>query len=334
MRRLANSVGAPTVLALLAVANGVLLLGSLVLGAYGAGPGDVIQALLSGGAGPEGVGFIVFDLRLPRALVALLAGSGLGMAGALLQGVTRNPLAAPSILGLSQGAAAAAVAGLVFAPGLSTGAVSALAFAGSAVASLLLYLFAWRDGLAPARLILVGVGLAAIGAALTTLTVTLGELYRVERALVWLMGSVHGSGWTEVRALAPAVLVVGPLAWAGSRSLDVLGLGEDVAQELGSRVVRSRVVFLGAAVVLTGASVAAAGSVAFVGLMAPHLARRLVGPRMSVTLPATALMGALLVVAADMVARTVFAPTELPCGIVTAVLGAPFFLYLLLRRPA
>lgn len=321
------------VLAALGTANAVVLLAALVMGEYGVGPVEALQTLLTPGGDRVGSAFVVVDLRLPRALVAGLAGAALGIAGALLQGVTRNPLAAPSILGLTQGAALGAVLALVFAPTLSTGVVSLLALLGACGASALLYLLAWRGGLPPARLLLVGVGLAAMGTALTTLAVTVGELHRVERALVWMMGSVHGSEWSDVRAMAPWVLLVGPLTLSGARALDVLGLGDDVARELGASVARTRALLLAAAVALTGVAVAAAGTVAFVGLMAPHLARRLVGPRAAVLLPATGLLGGLLLIGADLLARTVLAPVELPCGLVTAVLGAPFFLYLLLRRP-
>lgn len=325
--------GAAVVLLGLAAANLAALWAALVLGELAVGPIEALRALTVPAAERVGTTFVVTDLRLPRALVAGLAGAALGVAGTLLQGITRNPLAAPSVLGLTQGASLAAVVAVVFVPTLGMDTVSLLAFVGAGAASLLLYLLAWRGGLPPSRLLLVGIGLAAIGTALVTLTITIGDLHRVERALVWMMGSVQGAEWSSVTALAPWVLVVAPLTLTGARALDVLGLGDDVARELGASVTRTRATLMAGAVALTGAAVAAAGTVTFIGLMAPHLARRLVGPRSDVLLPTSALVGALILIGADIVARTALAPIELPCGVVTAVLGAPFFVYLLLRQP-
>lgn len=196
----------------------------------------------------------------------------------------------------------------------------------------MIYLLAWRKGDSPIRMILVGVGLQAIAVAGTTLMITFGDIYDVQRALIWLTGSVYARSWAELKALLPWLLLFSPLALLLARHLNILNLGEEVARGLGSRVEWQRGLLLLAAVALAGASVAAAGTIGFVGLMAPHFARRLVGPLHEGLLPTAGLVGGLMVVAADLVGRTLFAPIELPCGLITAVTGAPFFVYLLYRQ--
>ena len=195
-------------------------------------------------------------------------------------------------------------------------------------------MLAWKRGDSPIRLILVGIGLAFVTGALTSIMITFGDVYDVQRALIWLTGSVYGRSWDEVWALLPWLIVFLPLAQALTRPLNALNLGEDVARGVGVQVVWQRGLLLLTAVALAGSTVAAAGTIGFVGLMAPHLARRLVGPSHEGLLPTAALLGGLLVVAADLVGRTVFAPIEVPCGIVTAVIGAPFFIWLLYHRAA
>jgi iron complex transport system permease protein len=183
----------------------------------------------------------------------------------------------------------------------------------------------------PLRLILVGVGVAAVAYALTTAIITVGRIFAVGTAVVWMAGSVYGRTWEHLGPLVPWVAILLPATWMAARHLDVLGMGDDVAQALGARVELARGVLLFMSVGLAGAAVATAGAVGFVGLMAPHIARLLVGPSHAGVLPTTALTGGLLVVAADLVGRTFFGPAEVPCGIITAALGAPFFLYLLHR---
>jgi len=193
---------------------------------------------------------------------------------------------------------------------------------------------AWQGGDSPLRLILVGIGLGAVTSACTTLMITFGEINSVQQALVWLTGSVYGRSWAEFRALLPWIVVFVPLAFLLARDLNALNLGEDVAQGLGTRVFGQRGLLILAAVALAGASVAAAGTIGFVGLMSPHIARRLVGPDHTGLLPTAGMIGAFIIVAADLVGRTVFAPIELPVGLITAIIGAPFFIYLLWRQRA
>lgn len=318
-------------LALLLVILAVMVV-NMGVGEYPIGPLDVLRTLVGLPTGEDNYHFVVNILRLPRMLVAAMVGVALAVAGTILQGLTRNPLAAPGILGINAGAGLAAVTLIVVFTGVAASVIPVAAFAGGAGVAVLIYVLAWQGGDSPIRLILVGIGLGAISGALTTLMITFGEINNVQRALVWLTGSVYGRSWAEVWAIVPWIGVFVPLTWLLARDLNVLNLGEDVAQGLGVAVALRRGLLLLAAVALAGASVATAGTIGFVGLMAPHIGRRLVGPDHLGLVPVAALVGALIVVAADLVGRTLLAPTELPCGLITAAIGAPFFIYLLWRQ--
>lgn len=290
---------------------------------------DVIKTVLHLPTANPDNDFIVNTLRLPRMLVAALVGVALGVSGTIMQGLTRNPLADPGIIGVSAGAALVAVTLIVVFKEVPAGVLPFAAFAGSLLIAGLIYILAWRGGDSPIRLILVGIGLGSITSAAITLMITFGNIYDVQRAMIWLSGSVYGRSWSEFWALLPWVALLVPIAFLLSRQLNALNLGEEVARGLGSRVAFDRGVLLITAVALAGATVAAAGTIGFVGLMAPHLARRLVGPSHEGMLPTAGIIGGLIVVVADLVGRTIIAPIELPCGLVTAAIGAPFFIYLL-----
>ena len=304
----------------------------LAVGEYPIPPLDVVRTLLGIQTSDSSYAFIVQTLRLPRALVALLVGAALAVAGAILQGLTRNPLAAPDVIGINTGASLAAVTLIVAFPSVSSSYLPPAAFGGALVVALLLYVLAWKGHSSPARLILVGIGLAAIAHALTWLLISSGNIQEVSQALIWLTGSVYARGWEELWALTPWVAVLLPFAFGYARHLNALGLGDDVATGLGGRVELARGLLLLASVGLAGAAVATAGLMAFVGLMAPHIARQMVGPSGGALLPTAAVTGAALVVLSDLAGRMVFSPTELPAGIVTAVLGAPYFVFLLYRN--
>jgi iron complex transport system permease protein len=322
----------PPVLLLATLATLIAMIVNVGVGEYPIAPLDVIKSVLHLPSAGAEHSFIVNTLRLPRMLVAALVGLALGISGAIMQGLTRNPLADPDILGISPGAGLAAVTLIVVVQSVSSDLVSLGAFAGALLAALLIYLLAWRSGDSPLRLILVGVGLGAIAGALTTLMLTFGNLYDVQRALSWLTGSIYGRSWKEFWALLPWVLLFTPPALLLARDLNALHLGEEIAQGLGVRVTLRRGMLMLIAVALAGATVAAAGTIGFVGLMAPHIGRRLVGADHIGLLPTAGLVGAFTVVAADLVGRTLFAPIELPVGLVTAAIGAPFFLFLLWRQ--
>ncbi len=321
--------------AVLVVGLGLMLAAMVInigVGEYPIAPLDVVRTVVGLPTGEADHAFIVNVLRLPRMLVAGGVGLALGLAGAIMQGLTRNPLADPGLLGISAGAGLAAVTLIVAVKAVEPGVVPLAAFGGGAAVAALIYLLAWRGGDSPIRLILIGIGLSAVCGALTSLMITFGDVYDVQRALIWLTGSVYGRSWKELWALAPWLAVFAPLALALARDLNTLNLGEDVARGLGNAVGRQRGLLLLTAVALAGASVAAAGTVGFVGLIAPHVARRLVGSDHSGLLPTSGVLGALLVVVADLVGRTVIAPIELPVGLITAAVGAPFFMALMWLR--
>jgi iron complex transport system permease protein len=319
----------PPVLLLTLLATLAAMVVNIGIGEYPIAPLDVIRAVLRLPSNNTDYAFIVNTLRLPRMLVAALVGLALGISGAILQGLTRNPLADPGILGISAGAGLVAVTLIVVVKNVPAGVIPLAAFAGGASVAGLIYVLAWRGGDSPIRLILVGIGLSAMAGAATQLMITFGDLYDVQRALIWLAGSVYGRSWDDFWPLLPWLVVFVPLALLLARDLNALNLGEEMARGLGSRVPFQRGLLLLTAVALAGATVAAAGTIGFVGLMAPHFARRLVGPDHRGLLPTAGMLGALIVVGADLVGRTILAPIELPAGLVTAAIGAPFFIYLL-----
>lgn len=316
------------ILSLISLMVGVL---KVAQGEYPIPPLDVLKTLLGLPTENPDYPFIIHTLRLPRTLVAFGAGVGLAISGTLLQCLTRNPLADPAIIGVNAGAGVAAVLLILLVPTVSTFALSVSAFAGAALVTFAIYLLAWKQGSSPIRLILVGVGLTAALSAVTTVLITFGEVNGAGQALVWLAGSVYGRGWEHVTALFPWLSVLVPLSWMLSRPLNVLNLGDDLARGLGLSLEwqRGYVILLSAA--LAGVSVATAGTLGFIGLIAPHLGRQFVGPGHEGLIPVAALIGGLLVVLADWLGQALFAPLEFPCGVMLAIIGAPYFLYLLVR---
>lgn len=304
---------------------------SLSFGSYPVPPLDIIKAILGLKTSDPQSPFVVISLRLPRVLLAWLVGIAFALSGTIMQGLTRNPLAEPGITGVSTGAGLAAVSVIVLFPAAPPIVLHASAFIGALLVALLLYLLAGTGQRSPLRLILVGVGLGVVAGSTTTLMLTFTNIYNVNQAMLWLAGSVSGKSWSQVWPLLLILGVVGSLAWLFSRHLNVLQLGEEVAVGVGSQVELQRSLLLLFSVALAGASVATAGTVGFVGLMAPHLARQLVGPMHEKLLPVAALIGGLILAEADFLGRTLFSPTELPCGLLTSILGGPYFLYLLAR---
>lgn len=328
-RRLATAtLGRLSVAALVALAA---LLLCLCLGKVWLTPTQVFAALVERQGG--GLGFIVTQLRLPRALLAALVGSALAVSGLLLQGQVRNPLASPDLLGITSGASAGAVFYLaVLAGSLGPHGLPLAAMLGAGLAALLVYGLAWNHGASPLRLVLVGVGVSAMLAAATTFLLVFSPLTTTLSAYVWLTGSVYGASWPEVRALGLWWLVLLlPLA-ALARHAVLAQLDDDLARGLGVRLQRQRAALLALAVALAGVAIAWGGAIAFVGLIAPHIARRLLPAGFAAQALMAALAGALLVMLADLLGRTLFLPLDLPAGIFVAALGAPFFLYLLIRQ--
>ncbi len=274
--------------------------------------------------------FTVWNNRLPRALLAIAVGAAAALAGAIVQGVILNPLAAPDTLSLNHGASLGAVLTLMFWPGAPLWALPLVAFVGAAVAfTVLMLVCGRRAGILQTALI--GVALSALYAALVDYLM-LSRGMEINTAMVWLTGSLWGRSWPFVQIALPFIILLLPLALLAANSLDLLSLGRDKAASLGLNVPRQRLLLLGLAVLLAAAAVAVAGPLSFLGLVAPHLARQLVGGRHRLLLPATMLTGALILQLSDIAVRIIKPPLELPAGIFTALLGAPYFFYLLKRR--
>lgn len=318
-------------LAALAALLAAGLIVSLGVGAVVIPPGQVIAVLgarltASAPASAQDA-IIIWDLRLPRALLAAAIGAGLAAAGAAYQAVFRNPLADPFVIGASGGAALGATAAIV--TGLP--AVMPAAFIGAVAAVIAVYLLAQAGGRPSAvNLLLAGAALSTLLSAAMTLLMFLSDR-TLHEVFAWLMGGLAGRSWPHLRTAGPAV-VVGVLAlWALARPLDALTGGEESAQSLGLNLSRARFAIVAAATLATAAAVAAGGIIGFVGLIVPHAGRRLIGGAHAGLLPISALAGGLLVLLADDLARTVMAPVELPVGALMALIGAPFFLWLLKR---
>ncbi|RAO13593.1 Vitamin B12 import system permease protein BtuC [Micromonospora noduli] len=318
-------VAVTAVLTVCAVAVGMLAGDTWVL------LGDVVN-WVNGTTGPAYT--FVLDQRWPRVAAAVLAGAALAVAGTTVQAVCRNPLAEPGILGITAGAGLGAVSLLTFVPLAGVWAVSGVAGLGAMLAFALVYGLAWRGGLSSDRLVLIGFGAWQGGMAVITYLVVAFDPWNTGKALTWLSGSTYGRMPTQVLPVLIALLVLTPAVVAARRELDLMALDDDTPRVLGVRLERTRLIALGAAALLTSTAVSAVGVIGFVGLVAPHAARALVGGRHSRVLPVAALLGAALVSIADTLGRTVIAPAQIPAGLVTAMIGTPYFVWLLWRSRA
>lgn len=308
---------------------------SLNLGYLQIAPLDVIKTLF--GFGTKNDQLTLFEFRLPRMVIAILIGASLAVAGAVLQGVSRNGLADPGILGINAGAGFSIVLYIFFSQGaatlgtLSIFAMPLFALVGGLSAAFIIYLLAWKKGVTPTRLILVGIGVnAGFGAALLIFQLKMKPTDFMQAA-VWLSGSIWGTNWKFVLAVLPWVFILIPIVVYYARYLNILTLGDQLAAGLGVAVEKKRRLLLFIAVALASSSVAVGGGISFVGLVVPHLARRIVGPKHQVLLPTSALLGALLMLVADTIGRNILLPSEIPVGIVVSILGAPYFIYLLIK---
>ncbi len=273
---------------------------------------------------------ILENIRLPRTIVAVLVGVNLSLSGAILQAVMKNPLADPHIIGISSGAGLFGIAVMMIA-GDAGALVTPAAFIGAMLAAALIYLLAWKDGIRPIRVILAGVAVSAfLGAGISALLIFYSD--KVHGALLWMVGGLSARSWQHVEILLP-YSIAGTLAtFLAARHLNVLQLGDEVATGLGLRVNLVRTVLTAIAALLAASAVCVVGLLGFVGLIVPHTTRLILGSDYRLLLPGAALLGAAVVTISDTFARTIFAPTELPVGILMAMLGAPFFLYLLRRE--
>ena len=334
----------PTAVSLLWVIGVVTLAGSaavaITLGPAGLSVGEVTSILVGhlGGTAADVTPIrdgIVWDLRLPRTLLAALCGAGLGLCGAIMQSLLRNPLADPFVLGISSGASTGAVLIVILGVGSGVIGLSSGAFIGAVISFALVLLLAHAAGGTPDRVILAGVAATQLFSALTSfIVITSADPEQTRGVMFWLLGSLGGADWLDV-ALCAAVVAVGlVVCLTHSRALDAFAFGEDAAASLGVNVWRVRVTLLLATALMTAVIVSVAGAIGFVGLVLPHAARALVGSNHRRLLPASALIGSIFLVWVDAVARTAIAPQELPAGVVTALVGVPAFAVILWRRKA
>ncbi len=318
-----------------AITAAIVFITSIAIGDMKISPLSIIKVFFGGGTEMEQL--VVTSFRLPRIIVALMVGISLAVAGGILQGMIRNPLASPDILGITGGAAVAVVGFLAFFSNTNNALTVSIkwlplaAFIGAGVIAILVYILAWKNGISPLRLVLIGIGVSALMQALTTLMMILGPIYRASQANIWITGTVHGSTWANVGILVPLTILLVILALVMTRNMNIQELGDDIATGVGSHVQWQRLIFMIISTALIGGSVAFAGGIGFVGLMAPHMARRLVGSSFGALLPVSALIGGILVMLADLVGRTLFSPLEIPAGVFTSAIGAPYFIYLLFR---
>lgn len=304
----------------------VLFAVSLMVGHTFYGLGDVLRVVA--GQTVPGASFTVGELRLPRACLGLLAGACLGAGGVTFQTMLRNPLAAPDVIGIQQGASAAAVIAVVFLS-VSQTMVSVLAIAAALATALAIYLLSFKDGVVGTRLILIGIGVAAMLHSVVTYVLARADQWDLQVAMRWLTGSLNHAGWEVVAPLMVGTVVLAPLLLSQTRRLDLLLLGDDAASALGVPVERTRLLAIVGAVGLLAFATAAAGPIAFVAFLSGPIAARLVGPGVPLVVP-SALVGSALVLGADLVGQWVFG-TRYPVGVITGALGAPFLVYLLVR---
>jgi len=315
-----------TVLAVLGILIVVVFAVTLMVGKSFYGPAEVFRVIL--GETVPGASFTVGELRLPRATMAVLAGFAFGIAGVTFQTMLRNPLASPDIIGISSGASVAAVFGIIVLA-LDETAVSFLALGGALVTAAAIYLLSHRGGFAGTRLILIGIGVAAMLDSAVTYILSRAAAWDLQTAMQWLTGSLNGATWAGVLPLALASAVLVPLVLSQGRGLGMLRLGDDSAAVLGVNVPRTRVLLMVSAVALLAFATAACGPIAFVAFMAGPIASRIIGPGASPLLSA-GLVGALLVLTADLAGQFAF-DSRYPVGVITGALGAPYLVFLLIR---
>ena len=307
------------------LALAVIGLLTMMFGAVNLSAGEALSGLTAGSDSTSGL--VVGQIRFPRFLDAILVGASLGVAGALLQGVTRNPLGDPTIFGLTAAAGLASASAISINPQIPQWGTAIACMIGGLVGAGILFIVAYRGAVSPVRLALAGVALSALFGAITVALLASVRTF-LQTTLGFLAGGLYGSDWTDFRSILPYAIPALAAALALSGRLNVLSLGDEVATGLGVLADRTRLAILVVAGVLTAAAVAVAGLVGFVGLLSPHVARYISGSDNRYLIPASALVGAVIVTAADLVAKLVITPSEIPMGIITAAIGAPFLLYL------
>lgn len=316
----------------------LLILLTVIVG-IGIGPASLsfdrlIPTILGQGSFKEE--FVFFSIRLPRIVITILAGMALALSGAILQGITRNDLADPGIIGINAGAGVAVAVFFLYFPidaGSFVYVLPMVAFIGALITAVLIYLFSYQrvGGLQPVRLVLVGVGFSMALSGMMIILISSAERVKVDFIAKWLAGNIWGTDWPFILALLPWLLVLVPFTLYKANRLNLLGMSEPVAIGVGVSLEKERVILLLVAVALAASAVSVTGGIAFVGLMAPHMAKSLVGPRNQLFLPVAVLIGGWLLLFADTVGRNLI-DSGIPAGIMVALIGAPYFMYLLLKK--
>lgn len=316
----------------------ITFLASLNMGSLSIEPGDVIKTLI--GQGSKSHEIAIFKLRLPRIVIAILVGTALATAGTILQGVTKNDLADSGILGINSGAALFVVVYIYLMNGnvydgmsnLTIFTMPVVALCGAIFGAFLIYALAWKNGINSSRLLLIGIGINTAFTSILTIFQLRFTTQEFNRVMAWTSGSIWGASWKYVLAVLPFILIFMALTIYKSRYLDTLNLGDEVATGLGIEVEKERRKLIIYAVILAGVSTSVAGSIGFLGLVAPHIGRKLVGPKHKKLIPTASLIGILILLVSDTISRNLIAPMEIPVGIVVAIIGVPYFIYLMLAE--
>lgn len=312
------------------LASFFIFLSSIKMGSFELSYIEILQAIF--GRGNPGDVLIIQQFRLPRILTAMLVGSCLAGAGAILQSMIRNPLASPDLIGVTSGASVMAVLFITVFSLPSIHYLPVITFVGALLTTLLLYRLSWLNEITAFRLILIGIGINEAMQAFTKLLLVISPIPNVAKAQLWLTGSVYGSSWLEVSILWIWMLLLLPLVFVFVPTANLHQLGDDVAAGLGNPVQRHRFILLFLSAGLAGIAVAISGPISFIGLIAPHIAKKIIGPAFGSWFLLSLFIGGMVVMLADLIARTAFAPLDLPVGIFTSLIGAPFFLYLLYKH--
>ena len=316
----------------------ITFLASLNMGSLSIEPGDVIKTLI--GQGSKSHEIAIFKLRLPRIVIAILVGTALATAGTILQGVTKNDLADSGILGINSGAALFVVVYIYLMNGnvydgmsnLTIFTMPVVALCGAVFGAFLIYALAWKNGINSSRLLLIGIGINTAFTSILTIFQLRFTTQEFNRVMAWTSGSIWGASWKYVLAVLPFILIFMALTIYKSRYLDTLNLGDEVATGLGIEVEKERRKLIIYAVILAGVATSVAGSIGFLGLVAPHIGRKLVGPKHKKLILTASLIGILILLVSDTISRNLIAPMEIPVGIVVAIIGVPYFFYLMLAE--
>ncbi|TCK92409.1 iron complex transport system permease protein [Natranaerovirga hydrolytica] len=303
---------------------------SLSTGTIKIGMDRIFQTFI--GSGTDIENFTILTLRLPRIILGILAGVGLSLSGAILQGLIRNPLAGPDVIGVNSGASLMAVIFItLFADTVSIHFLPFFAFFGAVLVVFFMYGLSWKNGVTPLRLILIGFGVKALLGAVQRILMLSGTMLRTSQAYTWLAGSLYATKWYEVQIVSIWMLILIPLLIVAVKSLNMQQVSDEITVSLGGRLQIIRLGLISLAACLAGIIIAFTGGIGFIGLMSPHIARKLVGTTYGQLLPCSALIGAILIVVSDWIGRTWFAPVEIAVGVFTSLLGAPFFIYLFIK---